>query len=109
MIFLILSIDTECDKDKNWNVRRPMSFTNVTTGIPQRLTPLFAKYNIKPTYLISPEVLNDEDSVNLLKSMKNCELGTHLHCEFIEPDARFNSVTTLGTQNTFFLRTPSIS
>ena len=73
---------------------------NIISGIPQRLTPLFGKYKIKPTYLISPEVLNDEDSVSLLKSMKNCELGTHLHCEFIDPDANFNSITTLRTQNT---------
>ena len=69
MILLVLSIDTECDKDQNWNVKRPMSFTNIISGIPQRLTPLFGKYKIKPTYLISPEVLNDEDSVSLLKSM----------------------------------------
>ncbi len=100
MILLVLSIDAECDKDQNWNVKRPMSFTNIISGIPQRLTPLFGKYKIKPTYLISPEVLNDEDSVSLLKSMKNCELGTHLHCEFIDPDANFNSITTLRTQNT---------
>ena len=99
MIFLVLSIDTECDKDKNWNVRRPISFSNIKYGIPQRLTPLFTKYNIKPTYLISPEVLHDKESVEVLKTIENCELGTHLHCEFIEPYVDHDSITTLETQN----------
>ena len=80
MKYIIVSIDTECDKDENWLIRRPLSFTNVTRGIRERLTPLFTRYNIKPTYLISPEVLNSRGSVESLKSIENCELGTHLHC-----------------------------
>ena len=99
MIFLVLSIDTECDKDENWNIRRPLSFTNIIYGIRQRLIPLFTKYNIKPTYLISPEVINNRESVEVLKTMENCELGTHLHCEFIEPYSDLNCISTLKTQN----------
>ena len=100
MKYIIVSIDTECDKDENWLIRRPLSFTNVTRGIRERLTPLFTRYNIKPTYLISPEVLNSRGSVESLKSIENCELGTHLHCEFIEPFADINCNSTLITQNT---------
>jgi hypothetical protein len=85
---LIVSIDTECDKGPAWKIKRPITFNNILEGIPNRLQPLFDTYEIKPTYLISPEVLLDEGCVGLFRSYGNrIELGTHLHPEFIEPCA----------------------
>jgi hypothetical protein len=59
----------------------------VSVGIKEILQPLFNKYNIIPTYLLHNIVLEDAASVNILKNLDgHCELGTHLHPEFIEPD-----------------------
>jgi hypothetical protein len=77
-----VSIDVECDKDERWDVRQPLSFYGVEEGIGRRLTPLFLKYGVRPTYLVSPEVMRHEESAALLKAASNCELGTHLHPEF---------------------------
>ena len=85
-IILIISIDTECDKGPGWKIQHPIRFTSVTEGIPQKLSPLFNTYDIKPTYLLSPEIIQDDECVYVLKSTKNCELGTHLHGEFINTD-----------------------
>ena len=85
-IILIMSIDTECDKGPGWEIQQPLRFSSVTEGIPQKLTPLFNSHDITPTYLLSPEIIEDEESVEVLQSLKNCELGTHLHGEFINSD-----------------------
>ncbi len=58
------------------------------SGIAKIHHPLFQQHSVKPTYLISPEVLNDTQSVETLKQLKDCELGTHLHTEYIEPDIK---------------------
>jgi len=41
-----------------------------------------------PTYLLSPEVLENQVCVDILKSLTHVELGTHLHGEFLEPMKR---------------------
>ncbi len=92
--YFIVTIDTECDKSKDWSIPQPLQFKNILEGIPNRLTPLFERYNVKPTYLISPEVIRDSASSALLKDLKNVELGTHLHGEFIEPQANYASTGT---------------
>jgi len=97
-IYLIVSIDTECDK--GWRVRQPLQFKNILEGIPKRLQPLFEKYNIKPTYLLSPEVLINDACVDLFKSLNgSVEFGTHLHAEFIEPDLQLNAEYTNSSQS----------
>jgi len=78
-----VSIDVECDKDLHWRVRRPLTFRGVEEGIGRRLAPLFAEYGVRPTYLLSPEVIRDGTCVSLLKTLEACELGTHLHPEFV--------------------------
>ncbi len=85
--YLIISIDTECDKGPGWKVRHPLSFEGVYRGIGEILQPLFEEYGFRATYLISPEVMEDEASVGLLKDVlrRSAELGTHLHGEFVEP------------------------
>jgi hypothetical protein len=95
MIKLIISIDTECDKEKDWKVIQPMSFRNIHDGVTNFLQPLFEQYSIKPTYLLSPEVIQDKKSADYFRSLsKNIELGTHLHSEFIRPAADFQSINT---------------
>jgi hypothetical protein len=78
-----VSIDVECDKDEHWGVRRPLGFRGVEEGIGSRLTPLFAQYGVRPTYLLSPEVIRESGCVSLLAAIGDCELGAHLHPEFV--------------------------
>ena len=86
MIYFALTIDVEPDCSYNWKLSDPLSFAGVNTGIKERLQPLFNKYGIVPTYLVNNIVLEDEESVGVLKALKGkYELGTHLHPEFIEP------------------------
>jgi len=86
--YLTITIDTECDKGARWKCEHPIAFTGVTRGIPERLTPLFRMYRAKPTYLLSPEVMRDEASVETLRALGNeADLGSHLHGEFAEPEA----------------------
>lgn len=101
-IYLTVTIDTECDKGAKWKVKQPLSFHNIYNGVVNRLQPLFDKYNVKATYLLSPEILMDEKSVDVLKGFgDSVELGTHLHAEFIEPQANFASETTKEFQCNF--------
>jgi hypothetical protein len=92
--YLCVSIDTESDKGKGWRSRRPLSFGGITDGVLRRLHPLFARFGAKPTYLLSPEVIRDEASVEAFRRIAaSCELGTHLHGEFAEPGAHEPDVT----------------
>ena len=91
--FLTVTIDTECDKGRGWRVEKPLAFTGVTRGIPERLEPLFASYGAKGTYLVSGEVLSDEASVAILRRTR-ADLGTHLHGETVAPDAFVPDVTS---------------
>jgi hypothetical protein len=93
-VYLCVSIDCECDKGTRWRVRRPLAFDGVHTGIVERLHPLFREYGMKPTYLLSPELLLDAPSVDKLRPLGGCELGTHLHGEFAEPGATEPDVTS---------------
>lgn len=101
-IFLIVSIDTECDKGPHWEIRRPLSFKNVVEGIPERLDPLFDEFPIRATYLISPEVLADRQSIRFLQSIQDkAELGTHMHSEYIEPHPNWDANRTDSFQGDF--------
>lgn len=94
-IYLCISIDCECDKGPGWVCRRPLSFVGVTEGMAERLHPLFQRYAAKPTYLLSAEVMRDERSVNWLRKISDqAELGSHLHGEFVDPDAFVPVVTS---------------
>ncbi len=95
-IYLCVSIDCECDKGPGWKTRKPLSFAAITTGIAERLQPLFRRHGAKPTYLLSPEVIRDPASVEALTAIASeCELGTHLHGEFAEPGAFEPEVTSV--------------
>jgi glycosyltransferase involved in cell wall biosynthesis/GT2 family glycosyltransferase len=82
---LIVSIDTECDKQPTWHCRSPLAFEGIHTGIGERLQPLFAEFGVRPVYFLSPEVLCDRQSVALLRTLDGVELAAHLHTDFILP------------------------
>lgn len=82
---LLVTIDTECDKSSNWRTASPLTFRGVTETIPGRLQPLFARFGIRPTYLLSPEVMTHPESVATLRSIRDGELTTHLHGDYIVP------------------------
>jgi len=95
---LIISIDTECDRYHNWEVRQPLSFQNIEDQ-KTTLFPLFRKHGIKATYLMSPEVLKDDAAMQVFDEVKNeHEFGSHLHIEFIEPEANMDSRWAKGVQ-----------
>jgi hypothetical protein len=83
-IKLIISIDTECDKDLNWKVRQPLSFINISKLCELNEILINQLISSKLTLLLSPEVILNESSVELLKRQKQIELGTHLHLEFLK-------------------------
>ena len=79
--FFIISIDTECDKDKNWKVVKPLSFIGVYEGV-NILEKIFDKFNIRAVYLLSPEVIYDEKSVLIFKDLLKKVLSLeHIYME----------------------------
>lgn len=87
--YLLVTIDTEVDKDPAWRIAAPPAFTSVTYGVPEIFTPLFRRHSVRPTYLLSYEVLEDEASFQVLSGLGDeAELGTHLHTEFVPPGRR---------------------
>lgn len=88
--FLVITIDVEPDCSPTWHYADPISFKGVSTGIAQKLQPLFNSFHLTPTYLINNVVLEDEKSLEILGQLPGkYELGTHLHPEFINPDKRY--------------------
>jgi hypothetical protein len=83
-IICCVTMDVEVDKDLKYWISNPPGFRNVTEAIPELLEPLFLKYGVKPTYLISSEVMQHPESVKILSQLQsNHELGTHGHGEFL--------------------------
>jgi hypothetical protein len=80
---LVVSIDTECDKcTDGWRPAWPLSFRSVKVGVAEMLQPTFDRHGIRPTYLISPEVLRDRASRQVLERLPSTvEIGAHLHGE----------------------------
>jgi glycosyltransferase involved in cell wall biosynthesis len=85
---LIVTVDTESDKLPNWRTATPLSFRAVTESIPYRLQPLFSRYGIRPTYLLSPEVITHPESVAMLRALRDVELTTHLHGDYVVPQIK---------------------
>ena len=83
---LSITIDTEVDKSPDWSISSPATFRSVTEAIPHVLTPIFRRYGARPTYLLSPEVIEEPTCAEALVRLGGeAELGTHLHPDFIEP------------------------
>ncbi len=82
----VLTIDVEIDAGKKWRTSNPASYEGVHSGIP-RLQSVCDHHGVKPVYLISPAVMVDRRSVDVLNALGSdrCELGSHLHGEYIGP------------------------
>ena len=98
-VLFTISIDTEIDKSPAWTVSADRTFRSVTEGIPERLTPLFDEHGARPTYLLSGEVIDDKASVRALNATRGCELGTHLHGEFVAPHGRAEDMANERTSD----------
>ncbi len=84
---LCVTIDCERDKGPHWRVQRPAAFRGIHEGIGARLAPLFRQYGVKPTYLLSPEVMRDDAAAACIAPLaRDAELGTHLHAEYVGPN-----------------------
>ncbi|MFA5388581.1 MAG: hypothetical protein WC312_02370 [Candidatus Omnitrophota bacterium] len=88
-IYFVITIDTEADHSFNWKKSDPLTFKSLTESIPRTIQPLFERYGAIGTYLLTAEVLEDDVSINILKSIDRCELGTHLHPEYVEPQKKY--------------------
>jgi hypothetical protein len=100
--YFLITIDTECDKRTDWTTRYPFEFRSITEGIPDRLQPLFRRSGVKATYLLSPEIIGDPKCARVLGAIgEDHELGTHLHGEYIEPQADFEAAGTMAFQGDY--------
>lgn len=84
---LLVTIDTEPDCDISWRRSSPLAFTSVMEGIPNILRPLWDRYDIRPIYFVSPEVIKSDECCKILSSeiLKGSLIGTHLHSEYVDP------------------------
>lgn len=99
-VLLAITIDTEQDCDPHWGVSMPLSFRSVVEGVPGVLQPLFAEYGASATYLVSPSVLKNDESVAVLAGLgDSAELGAHLHGEFIVPGPTRSNGSTAPTDD----------
>ncbi|MBI4347412.1 MAG: hypothetical protein HY553_11185 [Elusimicrobia bacterium] len=87
MIEVAVSIDTEADAGDTWRRSAPLAFRSVTVGIADVLTPVFREFGVRPTYLLSSEVLEHDESIGVLSRLRDAELGTHLHGDHVAPGA----------------------
>ncbi len=89
----VITIDTEPDCDTSWKRSDPLVFESVLFGIPQILRPIWNKFEIKPVYFVSPEVVLDFQCCEILKKeiQLGAEIGTHLHSEYIEPQKKYEN------------------
>lgn len=76
---LIVTIDTEED---NWGDYKSIGHTVENIARVQGVQQLFDEFAVRPTYLISYPVANDDRAVSILKGILErgrCEIGTHCH------------------------------
>lgn len=99
-ILVTISIDTECDHDPNWVRSNPLTFKSINIGLPDRLQTAFAEVGAVPTYLLTVEVLEDDQSVETLRHLPGqFELGTHLHAAFIEPHKKYHNYAGIDSSD----------
>lgn len=88
---IYVTLDTEMDSDVHWIKHFPAEYSSVIEGIPKFFRPIWDKCQVHPIYFVSPEVLYNEQCVEVLKKEKEkgAIIGAHLHPEYIEPDSIF--------------------
>jgi len=96
---LCVTIDTEPDCDIHWRRSEPLTFDSVLFGIGKLLRPIWDRYDIKPVYFVSPEVVGNDDCCEALKKeiQFGAEIGAHLHSEYIEPEKKYEKLA--GTES----------
>ena len=78
-MYLTITVDTEED---NWGEFVRPSYTVENLRRLPRLQELFARYGVRPTYLVSYPVATSVDGVDILGRYREegaCEIGTHPH------------------------------
>jgi len=79
MAYLIVTIDTEEDMPR-WCPEKVTSTDNIN-NLPF-LHDFLRRYGVQPTYLVNQPVLENNDSLNIIKGLAvegGCEIGAHLH------------------------------
>lgn len=79
-LHLLVGIDTEGDNQWDAAARANQTFENIY-ALP-RLHALFARYRIRPTYVVTYPVVSDARSVAVLRELLDrgdCEIGAHHH------------------------------
>ncbi len=91
MAKFLITIDTEPDCDIKWRRSKPETFSSITEGIKELLRPIWNKHSVQPIYFVSPRVLSDKKSCEVLKDEinKGAVIGAHLHSEFIKPSQKY--------------------
>jgi hypothetical protein len=77
---LLVGIDTEGDNQWNAEARRRQTFENIYAL--DRLHEFFARFGVRPTYLITHPVARDPRSAGMLRQLVgrgDCEVGAHHH------------------------------
>ncbi|MEN3026574.1 MAG: hypothetical protein ABDH31_02555 [Chlorobiota bacterium] len=100
--FLAITVDTECDKGPGWRTQRPIRCRNVVEDVPRYFHEPFWHLGVRPTYLLSPEVIQDAEASEVLRGLPGApELGTHLHGEYVEPEPQWDAEGTYTMQCTY--------
>ncbi len=91
MIICAITLDTEPDCDIRWRLSDPLTFDSVTRLIPELYRPMWDEFSVRPTYFVSPNVLQRDAAVDVLKGehKRGAEIGAHLHPEYIEPQRKY--------------------
>lgn len=82
---LIVTIDVEEDAGPDWVSPPTSTFRGVAEGIGSILQPMFKALGVKSTLMISPIVMQDRRSVDILGTLASTELASHLHWEQLAP------------------------
>ncbi|MEQ1634056.1 MAG: methyltransferase domain-containing protein, partial [Planctomycetota bacterium] len=86
-----VTLDVERDYAPEWRTPPTLTFTSVERALPELFAPLCREHGVRPTYLLSPETLCSRSataSLRALQQQKDCELGAHLHAEYVPPGPR---------------------
>jgi hypothetical protein len=77
---LLVGIDTEGDNQWDVSARRHQTFENIYAL--ERLHDFFARFGVRPTYLVTYPVVRDRRSADILRGLVGrgtCEIGAHHH------------------------------
>ncbi len=83
-----VTLDVERDYGKGWATPPAKTFRSIVDALPRRFAPLCNLHGIRPTYLVSAEAMLDIEAVAALRALTDCELGAHLHAEYLPPGPR---------------------